>query len=344
MTASGSPSVSMLWETVDPYAALDRRFAFARPEDAADWLRATVATHWRIAVHHCERIVLSAGNALAWLDTDAGKVVAKWSVVPGLHPRLAALAELTGWLHRRGLPVSPPLETPDGSLQVATPRGSLGLQPVRDGELLDPGDPAQVHEAGCVLAAFHDALAAYPRAAVVVSFSGASSPHDPGLSAGPGIRDRVTRWLDSVAPGSAATAVGFLRDRLASIPEASLPTPQLVHNDIRSANILCQGSHVSALLDFEEVTVDYRVSDLAKAAVLLGTRFRNWAPLDPDIQRCFVEGYRESYCLSPSEQAWLPVLVVYRTLQRAPSDGDPAGWAMAAEGLAATADLFGLPG
>ena len=86
MTASGSPAVSMLWETVDPYAALDRRFAFARPEDAADWLRATVATHWRIAVRRCERIVLSAGNALAWLDTDAGKLVAKWSVVPGLHP------------------------------------------------------------------------------------------------------------------------------------------------------------------------------------------------------------------------------------------------------------------
>ena len=267
MTASGSPAVSMLWETVDPYAALDRRFAFARPEDAADWLRATVATHWRIAVHHCERIVLSAGNALAWLDTDAGKVVAKWSAVPGLHPRLAALAELTGWLHRRGLPVSPPLETPDGSLQVATPRGSLGLQPVRDGELLDPGDPAQVHEAGCVLAAFHDALAAYPGLPSSLAF-----PEHRALTTRvcrPGrIRDRVTRWLDSVAPGSAATAVGFLRDRLASIPEASLPTPQLVHNDIRSANILCQGSHVSALLDFEEVTVDYRVSDLAKAAVL----------------------------------------------------------------------------
>ncbi len=27
--------------------------------------------------------------------------------------------------------------------------------------------------------------------------------------------------------------------------------------------------------------MDYRVSDLAKAAVMLGTRFRNWAPLDP---------------------------------------------------------------
>jgi homoserine kinase type II len=330
----------MLWETVDPYTALDRRFAFARPEDTAGWLRATMANRWGIAVRRCERIVLSAGNALAWLDADAGKLVAKWSVFLGLHPRLAALAELTAWLHRRGLPVSPPLAALDGSLQLATPKGSLALQAVRDGELLDPSDAVQVHEAGCVLAALHDALAAYPRAAVVVNCPGAPSPHDPGFSSGPGIAEGVTGWLDAVAPSSAPVAVGFLRDRLASLSEASLPTPQLVHNDIRSANILCRGSRVSALLDFEEVTVDYRVSDLAKATVMLGTRFRNWAPLDPGVQRWFVDGYRKFHCLSLSEEAWLPVLVVYRTLRQAPSGADPAGWVMAAERLAARADPF----
>jgi homoserine kinase type II len=110
---------------------------------------------------------------------------------------------------------------------------------------------------------------------------------------GLGIGEQVTRWLGSVASRSASAAVAFLRDRVTSFPEAGLPAPQLVHNDIRSANILCQGSQVSAVLDFEEVTMNYRVSDLAKAAVLLGTRFRNWAPLDPEIQRCFVDGYRD---------------------------------------------------
>jgi homoserine kinase type II len=340
MTPSGPPVVSMLWETVDPYTALDTRFAFARPEDAASWLRATLAGRWGVAVHRCERIVLSARNALAWLETDAGKLLAKWSVAPGLHPRLAALAELTAWLHGRRLPVSPPLAALDGSLQLATPKGSLGLQTVKAGELLDPGDPAQVKEAGSVLAAFHDALAGYPRAAVVVSCSGASSPYDPGLATGLGICERVTRWLDSGAPGSASRAVAFLRDRLTSFPEANLPGPQLVHNDIRSANILCRGSQVSALLDFEEVTLDHRVCDLAKAAVMLGTRFRNWAPLDLEVQRSFVDGYREFHNLSPSEETSLPVLVVYRTLSRVPGDADPAGWAMAAERLAAQADPF----
>lgn len=163
---------------------------------------------------------------------------------------------------------------------------------------------------------------------------------NPGLSTGPGLGDQVTRWLDSVAPGSGGAAAAFLRDRLAAIRDTSLPTPQLVHNDIRSANILCRGSRVSALLDFEEVTVDYRVSDLAKGMVMLGTRFRNWAPLSPEMQRCFVEGYREFHCLSPSEEAWLPVLVVYRTLRLAPRDADPAGWVIATERLAVRADPF----
>jgi homoserine kinase type II len=124
------------------------------------------------------------------------------------------------------------------------------------------------------------------------------------------------------------------------MPEASLPATQLVHNDVRSANILCRGSQVSALLDFEEVTLDYRVSDLAKAAVMLGTRFRNWGPLDPEMQRSFVAGYREFHSLSPIEEAWLPVLVLYRTLRLAPLTDDPPGWAMAAERLAERADPF----
>ena len=36
----------------------------------------------------------------------------------------------------------------------------------------------------------------------------------------------------------------------------------------------------------------------------------------------------------------LPVLVVYRTLCQVPGDADPAGWGIAAERLAAQADLF----
>ena len=55
-----------------------------------------------------------------------------------------------------------------------------------------------------------------------------------------------------------------------------------MHLDIRSANLLCDGDRIPAILDFEEAGIDYPVDDLAKAAVLLGTRFRDWAPVSPD--------------------------------------------------------------
>ena len=43
-------------------------------------------------------------------------------------------------------------------------------------------------------------------------------------------------------------------------------------------NILHDGTNITAVLDFEEVTYRTRVADLAKATVLLGTRYRNWCP------------------------------------------------------------------
>lgn len=55
---------------------------------------------------------------------------------------------------------------------------------------------------------------------------------------------------------------------------------QLVHNEFRSANLLHDGTRITAVLDFEEVTYRPRVADLAKASVLLGTRYRDWSPTD----------------------------------------------------------------
>lgn len=71
-----------------------------------------------------------------------------------------------------------------------------------------------------------------------------------------------------------------LHEALAAYPHrfnGALPGrgAQLVHNDFRSANILYDTARISAVLDFDDVTHRARVSDLAKAAVLLGTRYHN---------------------------------------------------------------------
>ena len=83
--------------------------------------------------------------------------------------------------------------------------------------------------------------------------------------------------------------------------------------------------------------MDYRVSDLAKAAVMLGTRFRNWAPLDPKSSATSWKDTGSSTSRT-NEEASLLVLIVYRTLRQAPAGADPAGWAADADRLAARAD------
>jgi Ser/Thr protein kinase RdoA (MazF antagonist) len=77
---------------------------------------------------------------------------------------------------------------------------------------------------------------------------------------------------------------------------------QLVHNDFRSANLLHDGTRISAVLDLEEVTYDTRVADLAKATVLLGTRYRSWGPTRPDVPESFVAAYHDQAPLTGAEQ------------------------------------------
>jgi homoserine kinase type II len=66
---------------------------------------------------------------------------------------------------------------------------------------------------------------------------------------------------------------------------------QLVHNDFRSANVLHDGTAISAVLDFEEVTYDTRAADIAKAAVLLATRYLNWGPTSERVRAAFLSAY-----------------------------------------------------
>jgi homoserine kinase type II len=77
---------------------------------------------------------------------------------------------------------------------------------------------------------------------------------------------------------------------------------QLVHNDFRSANLLHDGTRISAVLDFEEVTYDTRVADLARATVLLGTRYRNWGPTSQEVREAFVAAYHDEAPLTSKEQ------------------------------------------
>lgn len=308
------PALEMLWEARDPHSTLVERFGFADRHSAVRWVAAVVGEHWAAEVHSCERIVMSDRNALAWIATPAGRFVLKWSIAPERFPRLSLVARLTSWLARGGLPVSAPLASVDGRAQVEAHGVSMCLQRVIDGDLLDVDDARQVVGAGAVLARLHGALAAFADDERLVA---AAAPES--------IPARITSWLDSTPPQIPFGISDSLRELVADAPAEQLPS-QFVHGDFRSSNVLCAGGKVAAVIDFEEVRLDHCVAEVARSAVMLGTRFRDWAPVSAKVRARFLAGYQSVRRLTPVEAYWWDVLVLWYAAALVPRGDDPTGW------------------
>lgn len=311
----------MLWETVDAGRALRDRFGFASEREAADWAVATVRTRWGVRATGCSRIVMSDRNALAWLDTDDDdSVLLKWCVEPSRFRRLAVAADVAAWLGARGLPVSAPVPAIDGSVQLEVDGVSAGLQRVVVGDLLDVAVPGEVRATGAALARVHHALAAYPRAADIAALRPAPLP----------LVDQVAGWLGHVPEHLPSAATDLLRDLLAAAPTESMSL-QVVHGDVRSANVLLADGVVVGMLDLEELRTDHRVVELARAAVMLGTRYRDWGPTPEAARQTFLDGYTSVSPLTPTEAAWWDLVVLWTSLALVPSGDDPTGWRAAAD-------------
>lgn len=156
------PQLDMLWESVDPAAALTTRFGFPDARGAAGWIAETLEEAWALHVESCDRLVISASKLLLWLTVDQKRVIAKCAVDPTLFVKLAEVDALTAWLEGEGIPVAAPIAATDGRLRVERGGSSLGLYPVVSGELLEVDDANQVETAGRMLATLHQGLAAYP--------------------------------------------------------------------------------------------------------------------------------------------------------------------------------------
>lgn len=321
-----SPSVSMLWETVDAGAALTRRFGFATADDTVRWVAEALASRYKIELRSLDRLVISAGNLMAWTLTSEGPLIVKGCMYPGEHPRLQAIAELLAWLQRDGFPVSALIPTPDGEVQLELGAISVGVQRVIAGDMLEPTRLDQAARAGTTLARLHEAFIRYPRAADL----------DRRPAPVPFEAD-VAEWLEKNEPDDPRLQPAFaaLQRRAAGLDSAGLDT-QLIHLDFRAANILwADGGGVVAVLDFEQIACGYRVSDVVHAATRLGTLFHNWGPLTAEARAAFLAAYQERLPLSEKEQAWLEVLTLREAIGLARPGSMQEQWLAAAERLAA---------
>lgn len=310
----------MLWESDDPAEVLLTRFGLTDGRTARDWVATALTRHWGLDVSACERIVMSDHNALAWLTTPSGKLIAKWSVAPQRFARLSELADLTVWLAERGAPVSAPILTPDGNSHAESGGTFLVLQELIEGDPLEVANADQVRAAGAVLARLHGELALYPHADPL-----GQSAMTPSGS----LPVRVTSWLDAQPHHISSPLLTSMRRLMDAAPTEPMPT-QLLHGDYRAANILCAGARVLAIIDFEEARFDHPIAELARSAVMLGTKFRNWGPVSSSVRADFLAGYESERRLSAVESRWWDILVGWYSLTMIPPDHDPTGWRAAA--------------
>ncbi|MEV6414053.1 phosphotransferase [Kribbella sp. NPDC051718] len=308
----------MLWESSEPREALRERFGLDSFGDAVSWLTKVLAEGWALEVEACERILISDQNAIAWVSTDQGALVVKWSRAQERFGKFTAIAELLRALHEQGVPVAAPVPAVDGQSRVIVHSGALPLsmtvQPQVIGDLLEISDESAVRRAGACLADLHRALAKYDDS----SLRGPDQDFD--------LRERIESWLEHQDGGLAPAASARLREQVASLPPIDAER-QLIHNDYRASNILMDGSEVVAVIDFDEVAWDYCVRDLANSFVVLGTHFTKWQPTPTSARELFLEGYELVRQLSDLERRWLTTLTLWRAITAIPGGDDPAGWA-----------------
>lgn len=318
------PGLSLLWESADEQTALRERFGFADVAEATDWLAATLREHWALTVRSCRRLTISDHNVIAWVGTDGADLVVKWSREDCLFPRLEATTGLITHLADQGVPVAAPVPARDGTVRVAAdgPIGplSVAVLPEIDGTWLDVDDLEAVRTVGVCLARMHEVL------------GGLELPANSGKPPRPP-RERVRTWLEEHDHGRAPSASHRLAASLQDLPDL-LDTPQLVHGDVRAANLLMQGGQVAAVLDLDEVRVDHRIAELAQSSVLLGTLFRDWRPTPAPARRALREGYEQVRPLGETERAWLETLTLWIGLASVPGE-DAVPWIAAVEDLSA---------
>lgn len=302
----------MLWEASDPDEVLARRFGHTGVEGAAAWLRRAVSEHWGIRLGQVSRLVMSDANALAFVDSDGGPLVAKWCVDPARFHARRVQAGLVARLDGQGLPVSVQLPATSGARQVVVDGTSLGLQHQVAGELLVVSDLDAVHEVGAALARLHLALG--------------QAPSD-GLGPAPApLGGRIAGWFEESRPPEQLVAT--VRSRLAALPEPR-HRPQPVHGDVRAANILVQDGRVAAFLDFEQARLDEPLVELARTEVLLATRFRDWRPTTAGARAALRAGYEAVCPLDVRESAWHDVVLAWQAMAVATTQPHPSWWELA---------------
>ncbi|GAB4436090.1 MAG: homoserine kinase [Chloroflexi bacterium OHK40] len=261
-----------------------------------------------------------AVNETAFVETSAGRFVIRRNQRRLGRASIELRHRLLTWLRARGFP-SPRLVAARSGATIVEIDGRLfEVCTFIDGDELNPDRPAQLSGAGLVLARYHLAVQGFP------DLPAAEGPRYTPASL-PGLIERLMQrdlmgelteplsWYDR-----RATA---LRRTLPEAAYAALPH-LLIHGDLHRDNLIFRGDTVAALIDFDQITLDARIVDLADAMVDLavGPAPPDWfpwgvypGPLDAERAGLLLAGYDQVAPLTASERAALPTILEVIWLQ-----------------------------
>lgn len=223
-----------------------------------------------------------------------------------------------------GLPVPCPQARSDGSSWMCHEGRTVEVLSWVDGGLFREGDARAIHELGVFLARFHRVLTSDR----VEGKAGMLREDHPDLLIKYAeqlcalTRDRSeTRQLERLEG-----QLGFVREHLDCGLYASLPKA-VIHGDIHPGNVRFRDSRVSAVYDFDYLSLQARVRDVVDALMFFAADREG--PLRPDdirsltqpFQPCLesarilIQGYQEKLPLSDPEWQAIPLLMRSQWLQ-----------------------------
>lgn len=259
-------------------------------------------------------------NETAFAETSKGRYVVRRNQRKIGRASIVLRHRLMAWLRARGFPAPRLITTRSGESSIELDGRIFEVFNFIDGDEFNAERPAHISGTGSILARYHSAVEDFPHSP---AYQGPryTTQSLPGL---------IERIMERDVMGDLVEPLNWY-DRRASdlrraLPEAvyeSLPYV-LIHGDVHRDNLIFRGDVVAALIDFDQVTMDARLVDLADAMVdfAVGPAPHDWypwgvyaGPLDATRVRNLLEGYNEALPLTDGERAALPVLIEVIWLQ-----------------------------
>jgi homoserine kinase type II len=253
-------------------------------------------------------------NETAFVETSLGRFVVRRNQRRLGQASLDLRQRLLTFLRTRGFPAPRLIASTTGATAVAVGGRFFEVFTFIEGDDFNPDRPAHLSATGAILARYHRVVDAFPDP---------PPAQEPRYVPG-GLHGLVERLMQRDIMGDLTSLLSWydlraaeLRRTLPDAAYAALPHV-LIHGDIHRDNVLFRGDVVAALLDFDQVTIDARMVDLADALVGLapGTPPEGWSPwgvysgpLDSERAQQLLEGYMAQEPLTPAERNALPMLV-----------------------------------